>query len=66
MSSKANTSRRNFIKALGLGSAAAVTAVAITKPEVMTDRSAAAKGPRSGKGYQETARVRQYYRTARV
>jgi hypothetical protein len=66
MSSKAISSRRNFIKALGLGGAAVVAAGALTKSEEKVDHSARSKGARDGKGYAATAHVRHYYRTARV
>jgi hypothetical protein len=58
-------SRRNFLIAVGAGSAATAAAVAgkvASKPE--PSRSSTDK--RSGAGYEETAHVRNYYRTTKV
>jgi len=64
---KAKLSRRNFLIAVGAGSAATVAAVAgrvVSQPKP----AAAAKDTdkRRGKGYEETAHVRNYYRTTQV
>ena len=62
---QATLSRRNFLIAVGAGSAATVAAVAgrvVSRPEPAgkdTDK-------RRGKGYEETAHVRNYYRTTQV
>lgn len=58
-------SRRNFLIAVGAGSAATVAAVA---GRVVSQPEPAAKGidKRRGKGYEETAHVRNYYRTTQV
>ena len=65
MTTKPSSSRRKFLATLGVGGAAAA-AVALTQqsgqPEQTSDQTAA---PQS-KGYQLTAHVRNYYRTAKV
>lgn len=65
MTTKPNSSRRKFLAALGAGGAAAAAAV-IThqngQPEQRPNKTAAPQG----KGYQLTAHVRNYYRTAKV
>ena len=67
MSSKAgNNGRRNFIKALSLGGAVAVTAAVLTTGEQPRERAARSEGKRKGAGYRDTAHVREYYKTARV
>lgn len=61
----ARTSRRNFLIAISAGSAATVAAVAgkvVPQPKPAT----AGSDKRSGKGYEETAHVRNYYRTTQV
>jgi hypothetical protein len=61
----ARTSRRNFLIAVSAGSAATVAAVAgkvVPRPKPATTGSE----KRSGKGYEETAHVRNYYRTTQV
>lgn len=62
---QAKLSRRNFLIAVGAGSAATVAAVA---GKVVSQPKPAASGTdkRRGKGYEETAHVRNYYRTTRV
>lgn len=61
-STQAKLSRRNFLIALGAGgaTAAAVAAKLVSQPE------SAATGTDRGKGYEETAHVRNYYRTTQV
>ena len=65
MTNKPSSSRRKFLTTLGVGGAAAA-AVALTQqrgqPEQTTDKTTASQG----KGYQLTAHVRNYYRTAKV
>ncbi len=61
----AKLSRRNFLIAVGAGSAATVAAVAgrvVSGPEPATKVT----DKRRGKGYEETAHVRNYYRTTQV
>jgi hypothetical protein len=53
--------RRNFLLTMGAGGAAAAAAVVAGKKA--TPR--AASGARA-RGYQETAHIRNYYRTAKV
>ena len=62
---QARLSRRNFLIAVSAGSAATVAAVA---GKAMSQPGPAAKGTdkRRGKGYEETAHVRNYYRTTQV
>ena len=58
-------SRRNFLFAVGAGGAATAVAVAgkvASKPEP----SKAGTDKRGGAGYEETAHVRNYYRTTQV
>ena len=59
----ARGSRRNFLIAIGAGSAASVAAVA---GKVVPQPKPATAGKRGGKGYEETAHVRNYYRTTQV
>ena len=62
---QAKLSRRNFLIAVGAGSAATVAAVA---GRVVTQPKPTAKDTdkRRGKRYEETAHVRNYYRTTQV
>ena len=64
-SAQAKLSRRNFLIAVSAGGAATAAAVAI---KVVPAPQPAAKGAdkRRGKGYEETAHVRSYYRTTQV
>ena len=61
----AKLSRRNFLIAFGAGSAATAAAIA---GKVVSGQQPAAKNSdkRRGKGYEETAHVRNYYRTTLV
>ena len=65
----ARTSRRNFLIAVSAGGAATVAAVAAN---VVPQHKPATTGTdprgekRGGKGYEETAHVRNYYRTTQV
>ena len=57
-------SRRNFIRSLGAGGAAAAAALVANRTEQdSTEENTAA---RDSRGYQESAHVRNYYRTAKV
>ena len=62
---QAKLSRRNFLIAVGAGGAATAAAVA---GKFVSSPQPAAKGTdkHRGKGYKETAHVRNYYRTTRV
>ena len=62
--SKAKLSRRNFLLAVGAGTAASAAAIVAKKPAA-TD-SSKDKGGESAKGYQLTDHVRNYYRTAKI
>jgi nitrous oxide reductase len=63
---KSRLSRRNFLLAVGAGGAA--TAAAIATRVIATDepRAVASSDKRRGKGYRETAHVRNYYNTTKV
>lgn len=56
--------RRKFLAAMGLGTAAAATAVATRTDDKSGQRKSAAAT--SGKGYQLTEHVRRYYETTKV
>jgi hypothetical protein len=59
--------RRNFLLALGLGAAGAVSAVLMRKhPEIVAEPQATAAAPAPVKGYQVSEHVKRYYRTTRV
>ena len=62
---QAKLSRRNFLIAVGAGGAATAAAVA---GKLVSSPQPAAKDTdkRRGKGYEETAHVRNYYRTTQV
>jgi len=62
---QAKLSRRNFLIAVGAGSAATVAAVA-GRVGSQPDPAARDSDKRRGKGYEETAHVRNYYRTTLV
>jgi len=62
--SKPRTSRRNFLLAVGAGSAATVAAIA-AKTAPREDKSDAKKESTSS-GYQLSEHVRNYYRTTLV
>jgi hypothetical protein len=57
-------SRRNFIRTLGAGSAAAAAAVVAVRPA--TESPPAQDAERAAAGYRESAHIRNYYRTAKV
>ena len=62
---QAKLNRRNFLIAIGAGSAATAAAVAakiVSRPQPAAKRA----DKRRGKGYEETAHVRNYYRTTQV
>ena len=61
---KARLSRRHFLFAAATGTAAGAAAIAAKKS---TDGAAPTdKSKESGKGYQLTEHVRNYYRTAKI
>lgn len=62
---KSKISRRNFLLAVGAGSAATAAAVAakLTSQARISEKR---EGGRRGKGYRETAHIRNYYRTTQV
>ena len=62
---QAKLNRRNFLIAVGAGSTATVAAVVgkvVSRPEPAAKNT----DKRRGKGYEETAHVRNYYRTTQV
>lgn len=59
------TSRRNFLLAVGAGGAATAAAIAARNPATVKP-AARTESARQDKGYEETAHVRNYYRTTRV
>jgi hypothetical protein len=61
---KAKLSRRNFLLAVGAGGAA--TAAAIAAKTVPQQPAPELQDKKAGKGYQDTAHVRHYYRTTQV
>jgi len=60
---KARLSRRHFLLTVGAGSAATAAAI-VAKDSPQT--AAAGKSKRATSGYQESAHIRNYYRTAKV
>ena len=62
---KSKLSRRNFLIAIGAGGAAGAAALA-AKTAPPAQPRAASDGKRRGTGYQASAHVRNYYRTAKV
>lgn len=64
---KADTSRRNFMVALGLGSIGATAALLAGKSvEHPAAQTPAEVAPPAAKGYQLSAHVQTYYRKARI
>ncbi len=62
---KSKLQRRHFLLTVGAGAAATAAVIAGT-PSVTTQASGSADDKRRGKGYKETAHVRNYYRTTQV
>jgi len=58
-------SRRNFLLAIGAGGAATAAAV-VSRAAPETKPAPAGDDKRRGKGYQDTAHVRSYYRSTKV
>lgn len=61
---QSKVSRRNFILAAGAGTAA--TAAAIVARKGTDAKSKPGSATQSGKGYQLTEHVQNYYRTAKI
>ena len=61
---KSKVSRRNFILAVGAGTAA--SAAAIVSRKDMDAKSKPGSSAEPGKGYQLTSHVQNYYRTAKI
>ncbi len=63
--SETKLSRRNFLLTVGVGSAAGAAAIAArTVPQAQP--VAAREAKRRSTGYQDSAHIRNYYRTAKV
>jgi len=56
-------SRRNFLLAVGAGSAATAAAIVAKPPAVSPDKE---EGKRDTRGYQSSEHVNNYYRTTKV
>jgi hypothetical protein len=66
-SSKVQSGRRGFFKAVAIGGATAAAAVATTfVGERKTVTGAAVAGDSAPVGYRETEHIRRYYRTTQV
>ncbi|MBE0621597.1 MAG: hypothetical protein IH605_13465 [Burkholderiales bacterium] len=63
---KARLSRRNFLLAVGAGGAAGAAAIVAKGVPTAQPGAGAANSKKSSQGYQESAHVRNYYRTAKV
>ncbi len=61
---KTRLSRRNFLLAVGAGTAASAAAIVATKQSGST--ASKDKGAESKTGYQLTEHVQNYYRTAKI
>ena len=61
----AKLSRRNFLLTVGAGGAATAAAV-VTGNKALPGASATGDDKSGARGYQETAHVNNYYRTAKV
>ena len=61
---KSKVSRRNFILAVGAGTAASAAAIVSRKETDANKKTDSASQP--GKGYQLTEHVQNYYRTAKI
>jgi hypothetical protein len=62
---KSKLSRRNFLLAVGAGGAAGAAAIA-AKTAPPAQPAATGNAKRSAAGYEPSAHVRNYYRTAKV
>jgi nitrous oxide reductase len=63
---KSKLSRRSFLIAAGAGGAATAAAIAGRALTPDEPKPLASNDKRRGKGYQDTAHVRSYYKTAKV
>mgnify|MGYP006209006735 CR=1 FL=1 len=61
---QSKVSRRNFILAVGAGTAASAAAIVSRKETDAKGKAGSAE--QSGKGYQLTQHVQNYYRTAKI
>lgn len=64
--SKTRLSRRNFLLAASAGGVATAAALVAGTPPSKPKPAAADDGKRSGKGYQASDHVNNYYRTTKV
>jgi len=61
---KSPVTRRKFLMSVGLGGAAGAAAIVARQPQSPSPGDASAKS--DSRGYQSTAHVKNYYRTAKV
>lgn len=61
-----NLKRRGFLLAAGVGGAGAVAAVAVGVGKKSAEPVTTVKAEEKAGGYEETAHISNYYRTARV
>lgn len=67
MAKAIKTSRRTFLWAAGAGGAATVAAIAAKlAPAKLASATKDSQDKKAGKGYQDTAHIRSYYRTTEV
>ena len=59
-------SRRNFLLAVGAGSAATAAAVVAKKTSTIAEQGMSGSGKRATRGYQSSEHINNYYRTAKV
>jgi len=62
---KAKLSRRNFLLAVGASGAAGAAAI-VAKAQPQSLPATSGTGKRETRGYQASAHIRNYYRTAKV
>jgi len=62
---KTKLSRRHFLLAVGASGAAGAAAI-VAKTQPQAQPAPTATGKRQSKGYQASAHIRNYYRTAKV
>jgi hypothetical protein len=64
MKTNSKLSRRNFL--LAVGASGAATAAAMASKSITPTAEKVAADDKHGKGYQETAHVRNYYNTTKI
>jgi nitrous oxide reductase len=63
---RSKLSRRNFLFVAGVGGAAAAAAIVGRATSTGKPEAVASTDKRRGRGYQDSAHVRTYYKTAKV